>query len=206
MKIFINIGGYDGEVCAKMLNPEFKFDRVICIEPMKNECELIKNKYVDSRLEVYPFGLWNETCQKKLYSANGHSASIFRGRVGGRSENDKALQLCDFIKASDFFKEHISKDDYVIVKINCEGAEYEIINDLLDTGEYDKIHGIMIHFDSNGFIKLKERPRKLKDRLNLMGYNNYMDKKYYYRPVEKSPGRQQRLINKWQDWLMGGKQ
>jgi hypothetical protein len=55
--------------------------------------------------------------------------------------------MCEFRSVSEFFENNIQDDDVVIMKLNCEGSEVIIVNNLLDTGQIKKVYNMMIDFD-----------------------------------------------------------
>src|SRR5437016_5446147 len=44
-----------------------------------------------------------------------------------------------FVRASDWFRANGTKDDTVFIKLNCEGCECDIIEDVFESGEYKKV-------------------------------------------------------------------
>jgi len=168
-KIFLDIGAHFGESAAIALDERYKFDKIHCFEPAKASYSKIKK---DVRIVIHKFGLFNKTCILPLYCAGSLGASVFKDKPISRK--NFLDEQCNFIKASGWFSENVSANDYVVAKINTEGAEIEILDDLLDTGEYDKINYLMISFDV-GKIKGKEHLKnKMLRRLRKTGRNNYI--------------------------------
>lgn len=168
-KIFLDVGAHIGESATVALDERYKFDKIHCFEPAKASYSKIKK---NARIVIHKFGLFNKTCILPLYCAGSLGASVFKDKPT-RRENFLDEQ-CNFIKASDWFSENVSANDYVVMKVNVEGAEIEIMDDLLDTGEYDKINHLMISFDV-GKIKGKGHlENKLLSRLGKTGRNNYI--------------------------------
>jgi hypothetical protein len=90
---------------------------------------------------VFPFGLWSRTCDKILFAPGNISASLYADKV---TTNTSKSEICAFVAARDFFREHVTNDYRVFLKLNCEGAECDIIDDLLDSGEFDKVDFLMV--------------------------------------------------------------
>jgi len=172
MKIFLDIGGHHGETAKIALEKKYDFDRVYSFEPVHECCEIIK-KMDDKRLSVQEFGLWDRDCVKKLYAPGSKGASVykdkFKKRVGSRTIKLKS--------ASKWFKKNIKESDNVYLKINCEGAEIAILEDLIRSKEYKKIAVLMVDFDVRKIPSQKHLMGKMKKKLNKLGIYNifYID-------------------------------
>ncbi len=140
-KIFLDIGAYIGDTASVVI--KYAFDEIHCFEPVKVNNNKIKKKFNDKKIILHEYGLWNETCEQLIYGAGNIGSSIFKEK---KTTSD-VTESCKFVKASSWFKENITNEDYVIAKINIEGAEIAVLNDLIDSGEYQKINHILISFD-----------------------------------------------------------
>ncbi len=85
---------------------------------------------------------------------------------------DLRTTRCQFISASDWFRDSISTADEVFIKLNCEGSECEIVGALLDSGEYDKVKATLIDFDVRKSPSQKPREPELLSRLAALGISN----------------------------------
>src|SRR5215211_9249145 len=143
-KIFLDVGGYAGESSSAALDPRFGFDRVYCFEPVRACCDNIRRTIRNPRLTVLNAGLLNKTATIPLHHAGSVGGSVYADApdTGGGIEN------CSFIEASAFFRENIRAGDQVWMKLNCEGAECDILLNLLATGEAGKITEALIDFDA----------------------------------------------------------
>lgn len=160
-RIFLDIGAHTGETISVVLNPKYKFDIIYSFEPVKNNCEIIKNKFSDRRLILNNFGLLNKTCSELIYCAGALGGSIFKDKSQHDTDQYPNNELCHFVRATDWFSENISDDGYVVVKMNVEGAEIPILNDLIKSNEYKKINHLLIAFD---IIKIKHK-KHLKNKM-----------------------------------------
>ena len=146
MKIFLDVGAYTGEVAKAVLTSKYSFDEIHCFEPQLKLCETI-SKIDSDKVNVHPFGLWEESCIKDLFRSGRKKtdgSSIYPDKFG---EAKTFSTKCKFVKASEWFSENVKIDDFVVLKINCEGAECDILDDLFKSGEYKKIDALMIDFD-----------------------------------------------------------
>lgn len=162
MKIFLDVGAYMGEVAKAVETSVHSFDKIYCFEPQLSLCEIIK-KIPNDKITVCKFGLWNNDCVKPLYSGSRKDgASIYSDKIGILSNN---ITECRFVKASSWFAENIKSDDYVVLKLNCEGAECDILDDLFQSGEYKKISALMVDFDVRKFPSQQSREKEIREKL-----------------------------------------
>ena len=103
------------------------------------------------------------------------------------------MTKCAFVRASEFFAEHIAADDLVVMKLNCEGSECDIMNDLIDTGEVSKIDDVMIDFDVRKYPNHAHEEPALMQRMADTGFDNFS----LCEKVMRGKGHQGRLAN----WL-----
>jgi hypothetical protein len=78
------------------------------------------------------------------------------------------------VRATDWFREQLGDADEIYVKLNCEGAECDIVEDLLDSGELARVRSVMIDPDVRKIPSLAHRERQLRDRLAASGLTNYL--------------------------------
>jgi hypothetical protein len=181
MKIFLDVGSNQGQTISSILEPmhgfnrtfcKYAFDRIHGFEPVPELHRAVSEKYPGKQFSFYPFGLWKETCERPIYSPGTQSGSIFADKINV----DPAQSLmCRFVRAADWFRDHLSETDEVYVKLNCEGAEADIIDDLLDSNEYRKITSMAVAFDVNKIPSQSNREEMVKRRLQNQEHTNYVD-------------------------------
>jgi FkbM family methyltransferase len=181
MKVFIDVGGNRGQTLSAIFEPthgfdrtfcRYEFDRIYCFEPVAELHRDLSEKFRDPWITFYALGLWKETCERPLFSPGTQSGSIFADKVNVDPEHST---VCKFVRASDWFREHLTNADEVYVKLNCEGCEADIIEDLLDSNEYRKITSLGVAFDVRKIPSQRHREEKIKRRLKECGYENYID-------------------------------
>ena len=181
MKVFIDVGSNKGQTISAIFEPthgfdwsfcKYQFDRIHCFEPVGELHRGLTKNFLDPKIVFYPLGLWKETCEKPLFSPGTQSGSIFSDK---ENVDPKRSTLCRFVRASDWFRENVDDGDEVYVKLNCEGSEVDIIEDLLDSNEYRKITSLCVAFDVRKIPSQRHREEEIKRRLNECGYNNYID-------------------------------
>jgi len=198
MKIFVDVGCNQGQSISAILEPIHGFNRTFCkygfdkiygFEPVPALHQIVAGNYRDPRMTFVAVGLWKETCEKPIYSPGSQSGSIFADKI---NVDPAHSTLCKFVRASDWFRDHVPEAGEVYVKLNCEGSEVDIIEDLLDSNEYRKITSLGVSFDVRKIPSQRDREEKIKLRLQAEGYTNCVD-------LDLIPGRSQR--ERIQTWL-----
>jgi hypothetical protein len=82
----------------------------------------------------------------------------------------------EFRDAAVWFREHLSSDDEVVVKVNCEGAECDLLDHLVASGELAKVDELVVHFDVRKVPGQEHREAETRARLDAA--------RIPYRPAE----------------------
>jgi len=168
MKVFLDVGAHEGWTLHAVRDPKYGFDRIYCFEPAAS-CWAALENVPDARVTVCRFGLWNRNAEHLLYDPGSHGASLFADKFRKQPPG----QLCRFVRATDWFREHLREEDEIYVKLNCEGAECDIVEDLLESGELVRVRSVMIDPDVRKIPSLAHREGELRERLVRSGLTNY---------------------------------
>jgi FkbM family methyltransferase len=116
----------------------------------------------NDKIKIYGFGLGGEYGTLTLYG-DSFNASIFKNDTGGETK-------VRIVKASCAFEQYNHID---LLKINVEGAEYGIMNDLLANYDMRKIDNLQIQFHGNvpGYVEKREEIRKELKKTHHMTWN-----------------------------------
>ena len=139
--IFIDVGGHRGQALEVALNPKYGFSQYIILEPSSAAFKFLK-KFKDEKIKLYPFGLGNKQSQTFLYNSGTPGASIFINKF----KNIVFKELVEIRKASDCLRPHL-QNSKCFIRINCEGSEIEIIEDLLNSQLLENNHSFLVDFD-----------------------------------------------------------
>lgn len=169
MKILLDVGAHTGQTTQAVLDPAYRFDRIVSFEPAP-QCWPAIEAIADPRVELCRFGLWRETCERPLHDAGTQAASLFADFES--EEHTAQTTTIKLVRAADWVKANVSESDVVFMKLNCEGAECDIVEDLLDAGELRKVYNAMITFDVRKSGSLRGRELPLRNRLLREGYHN----------------------------------
>jgi FkbM family methyltransferase len=176
-KIFLDVGCNTGQSLEAALDHDF--DVVYCFEPVMEYCQSLQSgvlssdvgsgiaerPYDQTRVVICPFGLWVNTERISVHSPHTMAASVFddhQDSEGGTTE-------CQFVKASEWLRHHITDDDFVVMKMNCEGSECTILDHLMDSDTIHLIDHIMVDFDAMKIPSQRHRPQRTIWNLNNHG-------------------------------------
>lgn len=166
--IVIDIGMNIGDATIYFLGKE-KVQKVYGYEPFKETynaaCENLKEYLKDhNRLEVFQFGLSNENIIREInynvdMSCGQSTIPETRDRVYEFYEKNKLISVENEIKeyiqvrkASEIIGTIIDKhtEENIVLKIDCEGEEYVIFQELFDNNWLGKIDFIMLEWHYKG--------------------------------------------------------
>lgn len=165
MKIFLDLGAHIGETLEVALGSKYSFDKLYCFEPSRECCDVIRAKYKDKRLVICNYGLWDKDCIMPLYNSGELGASVFKdkpNRHGGASRAAK------FVSASSWFSQYLNFDDQVYLKINSEGSECVILDDLIYSNQYKKVTVLMVDFDVRKIPSQRHLEKEMRAKLSKL--------------------------------------
>jgi FkbM family methyltransferase len=159
--IVFDLGGYKGEWSSKI------FSRYQCqihiFEPVQEFADIIKKRFAhNDKVVLHRFGLGCETKRANI-CISSDASSLFKG--------DGELEEISLVKGIDFIKDNnIGKVD--LMKINIEGAEYDLIEHLIDANFIRNIMNLQVQFHDvvPGAV---ERSAKLREVLQKTHYLTY---------------------------------
>lgn len=163
--VVIDIGGLWGDWAIRMYCLYSCYIEVY--EPQLDLAEQAKRSFgKNPKVKIYPFGLSNKKDIMKLY---GHSwdASLFPNEGVG-IVNQVVIE-----RVSEVFKKYPRID---LLKMNVEGAEYDILPDLIENYNMENVEIIQIFFHNvvEGYAEKRDKIRE------ALSKTHTMDKKTSY--------------------------
>jgi len=138
--LVIDIGGYKGEYTERVSK---RFDcKVIIFEPDPELFSFLLNKFqVFPKMEIHGIAVGKPEGWRDLYLSWGRLGNSFYKEW---AKSDKSVKV-PVVSLVNFMRDNkIKKAD--ILKVNCEGAEYEIMDDLIENNMLDCFNEILIQF------------------------------------------------------------
>lgn len=156
--VVFDMGGYVGDWTAAIVN-QFHCTSYV-FEPVKEYCDKIAARFADNP-NVLPFAFGLEGMPSKesiIISEDASSLYADSSAQNGTSEEVR------FERATTFIQSHkIASID--VMKINIEGGEYALLEDLLASGMVERIQNFQIQFHNIPSVQSKKRMRQIQRKL-----------------------------------------
>lgn len=145
-KIFLDVGAFNGETIRIALNPIYSFEYIHGFEPSPGRYSRLR-KIKSSRCYVHNFGLSDKTYRTTLFGAETIGASVYsEKRFKGLNDKSNKCEIT-LNRASLWMSQNTLPDDQIYLKLNCEGAEVDILQDLINTKIIHRVKTIYVDFD-----------------------------------------------------------
>lgn len=166
---FLDVGAHDGQTLEEVTTDRYDFERIYAFEPAPAQyARLLERFAAVPNVTLLNCGLSDQTGPLPLYGTNdAMEASLYPAKV---DVDEYVARLCHFVKASEFFTQ---LPDGLTVKLNCEGAEVAILDDLIDSGQIWKIASVLIDFDVRKIPGMEHREEQTLKRLADIGFDRY---------------------------------
>ncbi len=152
MNYFFDVGANIGQTFYWYLANERQYDgwNVFCFEPSPRNLLPLTNvvRQYDSRynIVVCPFGLSGETGVSEFYLKTDPAGDSYV-KEWVTNESGNMLILSPTISASWFIENYTKEEDKIVLKLDCEGSEYGILENLIDYPElFSRISNIMVEW------------------------------------------------------------
>lgn len=141
--LVLDVGGFDGQWASDLFS-RYRC-RIVVFEPVKAFAEAIHSRFSrNERIEVDNSGLGGRT-RADLISVMGQGSSIIRPMSRCTDlEEIKIVDVCEWWQERTLAGVGLMKID--LMKINIEGAEYELLERLIETGLVAYVCNIQIQF------------------------------------------------------------
>lgn len=174
--VFLDIGAHWGETLAEVLSPIWRFDIVYAFEPDAEAVAILKRKFADDiaagKLILIPAALSNRDGEADLFGGNeGGGASLYAEKTNIDAAKHETVKL---IASSAFFREHFNGEDLIFAKLNCEGGEVDILQDLAGSGEIQKIARLVVDFDIRKVRGKRGLARATIEAMGAAGFDRFL--------------------------------
>ena len=135
--VVLDVGGFEGQWASDV------FGKYLCdvhiFEPVTEHFEGISQRFLrNKRIHLYPFGL-GASRRKESIAVAGDASSFVRLQPEGTQ------LLIDVVAAAEFLNENFPQT-IDLVKINIEGAEYELLEHLISQRIVCRLKNIQVQF------------------------------------------------------------
>lgn len=144
-KIFLDIGAYIGDSVDFFLrhHPLSEDFEIFSFECDKRNLSILKSKALPTK--VIEAAAWSSGGVKHYYFGKDDGGSLYPDKKTG-GVHPRQYYPVRTIDLARFIKINFHSDDYIILKLNCEGAEYEIIPHLKNKGVLDWVNLLFVQW------------------------------------------------------------
>jgi FkbM family methyltransferase len=138
-KIFLDIGAYNGVSAEFFLanHPQADEFEIYSFECDKRNIEIIESKNLP--ITLIEAAAWSRDGYVDYYYGKDDGGTMYPQKNTGNI-NPKNKFYTECIDLAGFIRNNFIKSDYIILKLNCEGAEYELIPHLKSKNIIDWIN------------------------------------------------------------------
>lgn len=155
--IVVDVGGYKGEFARDIF---CKYNSEIFIfEPITEFYNEIVNRFINNaKVKVFNYGLGISNYKTNISMEENGSSIYKKGAL-----KYKEIEIRSF---NDFIIEHnISRIG--LAKLNIEGAEYDLLDSIIEAGNIKKINNLQVQFHDFVINNAKERMNNIYEKLSL---------------------------------------
>lgn len=145
-KIFINCGCHEGKSFRRFIkkNSDWQEYDIYAFEPNPKLSPKLPNGCL-----FYRKAIWTENEDIKLFinpnRPGSVSSSVLKNKWSG-GLTDKDFFIVQAIDFSSWIDTEFNDDDYIVVKMDIEGAEYQVLEKIIKTGVIKKINALYVEF------------------------------------------------------------
>jgi len=168
VRIFVDVGAHYGETLDVALDPAWGFDRIFLLEPA-SVCHSLLVRFRDNRISVQPVALGAARETATLYGAGLLGGSLFPAKRQKAQAQELRTEEIQVVRASEWFRANVPEGVETFMKFNCEGAECDIIDELLSAGLGPRLTSLYIDFDVRKIDHMGYRQTDVERRLRESG-------------------------------------
>ena len=174
-KIFIDGGGHEGESVRHFYNvfPDANEYEVHSFEANPDLWELVEKE----KTILHKFAMWDNDGEMEFFNSRFHSegGTLLLKKTTGKVDYNHPIKV-KTIDFSKWLQENFTKDDYIVLKLDIEGAEYTVVDKMYKDGTLswinefwgelhlpNKIHSLNKNVRDVLLKRLKENNLEFKD-------------------------------------------
>lgn len=163
--IFVDVGAHEGQTLEEAIR--YDFDRIYAFEPMPEQFARLSERFGGmASVELINAGLDGTSGTRAVYGSNADmEASIYPNKA---DVDAGSVTYCNFLEASDF----LAGQYRIFLKLNCEGAEVPILDNLIDSGVINRVESVLTDFDCQHVPGMEGEEERIRLRLKDHGYFN----------------------------------
>ena len=148
-----NLGSY-----LDLIKNNLKIKKIYAFEPSKSCYEVLKKKFVNKNFNFYNLALSDKKKVARFYEKEITSQSTIKNYKKSIFKNlkNKSIYKIDCISLDEFYKSNKKKEIYDIVKIDCEGEDFNILkgSQYLLKNKLINLLKVEIEFNKDNFFEI----------------------------------------------------
>jgi FkbM family methyltransferase len=169
MKVFIDLGAYNGDTLEQAIELFSDFDYFYAFEPFADSFGEMEKKFSgNGKVRLVNKAASNVDGKEKLFlkakGNEGHSLCSKKSNVTSKSIE---IESIDFSK---YLEENFSEDDTIVLKVNIEGAEYKMFDKMISDGTIKYVDKIFCEWHNFKVSGVKDLHDKVVKGLQGLGY------------------------------------
>ncbi len=162
--VVIDGGGYEGEFIDNVL---INFgSEVESYEPLEREFKNLNKKYINNdKVKIYNYAIFSKSADLYL-NQEGISSYIVKDKHGKDTIKINAIDIVEIIN---------KKKKIDLLKLNVEGAEYDILNRIIESNNLSNIKSFLIQYHKSikNSVELRTEIRSEFKKNNFIEVFNY---------------------------------
>jgi len=181
-KLFIDLGGHLGQSIERFYwtVPYASSWDIVSFEPL-TYIQLLNNTEKYGNVSVVPKAAWIENTELQFYvdeQTKGIGSTVLKGKLSGKIDYQHPVK----IKAIDFAEWFQTKNyDYIVVKMNIEGAEYILLPYFIKEDLLSRIDELYVETHWNKFDLPDRVAFKQVEDVFIKKARKFKTKLYFYR-------------------------
>ena len=167
-RIIVNCGGHRAEYVRKLRSELDPYDDYF-VHTFEPNPVYAKGYEKLGRHKLHTKAVWTYDGKIRFYfqeneMSHGHSVCREKGNI----DPDKYIEA-ECIDFGAWIKNNFSKDDHIIVRMDIEGAEYEVLRHIVQDGSIEYIDRLLVEFHHRKYPELatEEEYAKLLDSIPI---------------------------------------
>jgi len=147
-KVFIDCGAFDGRSIAKFRTRKDSMDyEIFSFEPTPILYAHIKKQY--KNVVIFNKAVWIKNDMMEFFvnpkNVLSQGNSLIKEKLSGHLDKQNPIKV-ETIDLNEWILNNFNKEDYIILKIDIEGAEYEVIPHLIGGGSLNYINELSVEY------------------------------------------------------------
>jgi FkbM family methyltransferase len=152
-KVYIDCGSNKGKVTRNFILEGNKDYEYFLFEPLPlfhvsyNIGEILSSEFPDVKINYSDNAVWVENTEMEFYvcGRGNEGSSVCENKHSNKMDHKNPLKVQGF-NFSQWLMDNFSPDDHIIIKMDIEGAEYDVLPKMIEDGSIEYANEMLIEF------------------------------------------------------------